>query len=89
MGHFLEAAVIVSTLGHWMSRRIWLAVLVTGPIAAGLYQVILRAQLGHMDPDWPLGVAMTTVIGWVISVIVGFIFSLYRALRRPPPGRPE
>jgi hypothetical protein len=76
---FLAVAVAVAFTCHWVIRSFWLATLLSGPLAAGIFQGIVYAELGHLDPFSGVALAITTPVAWVVSLAVGW---LIRAARR-------
>jgi hypothetical protein len=68
---FLAAGLVAAILCHRWVRPFWLAVLVAGPAAAALFQLVVTVQLGHVDPFFPIALFTTTLLGWMIAIAVG------------------
>jgi hypothetical protein len=64
-------AVMVAICCHRWIKPFWLAVIISGPLAAVLFQVAVRVQLGYVDPFALIALLTTTPIAWVISALVG------------------
>jgi hypothetical protein len=70
---FLGLATVVAIVCHRWVRPFWLALLISGPLAASLVQVAVTVQLGRRDPLWLIAVFTTTLFGWAVSLLVGLV----------------
>ncbi len=83
---FLVIASMVALASHRWVRPFLLASLISGPLAAFLFQGIVTIRLGYLDPFAPIAVFTTTLAGWVIALLVGV---LMRWLRFDSAARAE
>jgi hypothetical protein len=70
---FAVVAAIVAFACHRWIGHFLLALLISGPLAACVFQVIVTIQLGHADPLFLIALFTTTLAGWVIALIVGLM----------------
>jgi hypothetical protein len=84
---FAALAVSVSFVWHRHIRSFGAAVLVSGPVAAILFQVVAALHIGYVDPFFVIALLTTTMIGWLVSCIVGYTLRRARTMvpRRPRP----
>ncbi len=68
---FLVTGTIVALASHRWVRPFLLALLISGPVAAFLFQGVVTIELGHLDPFAPIALFTTTLAGWVIALLVG------------------
>jgi hypothetical protein len=89
---FGALAISVAVVCHRRISSFATAVLVSGPVAALLFQVVAALHVGYVDPFFLIGLVTTTVVGWIVSSIVGFALGARRAkpaVRDPPSTRPR
>ena len=77
---FAAPSVSVAVICHRRIRSFGVAVLVSGPVAAILFQLVAALHAGYLDPFFLIALVTTTVTGWVVSWIVGYAL---RARRGP------
>jgi hypothetical protein len=65
----LSAAVAV--VCHRRLSSFALAVFVSGPVAALLFQVIAAVYIGYVDPFFLIALITSTLLAWVVSCVVG------------------
>jgi predicted neutral ceramidase superfamily lipid hydrolase len=70
---FLIVATTVALVSHRWIRPFLLALLISGPVAACVFQIIVTMQLGHLDPFFLIALATTTLFGWAIALFVGLV----------------
>jgi len=68
---FGTVTLLVSLVCHRLLRSFALATLVSGPVAALLFQILVYLQLGYLDPFFLIAFFVSTLIAWVISFGVG------------------
>jgi hypothetical protein len=87
---FVGIAIVVAIACHRWVRPFWLAVLVSGPIAAAGFQAFVAVDLGHVDPFFPIALAISTPVAWAMSLGVGLVMRVVRQGNavsvRPPVG---
>jgi type VI protein secretion system component VasK len=70
---FVGIAVLVAVGCHRWIRPFFLALLVSGTLAAVVFQVVVTIQLGHVDPFFAIAAFITMWGGWVVSLAVGLV----------------
>jgi len=70
---FLGIAALVAVACHRWIRSFFLALLISGPVAACVFQVVVTIQLGHRDKFFLIALFTTTLVGWAVSLFVGLI----------------
>ena len=75
MGVFLILALVVSVVAHLTVRRFVFAVLLSALVSAALFQVIVRIQLGYLDPFFVIAFVTTSAAAVVISSVTGLVVS--------------
>jgi hypothetical protein len=68
---FLGLAALVAFACHRWIRPFLLALLISGPLAALAFQVVVSILPGRPDPLVLIAVITTTLAGWAISLVVG------------------
>jgi predicted PurR-regulated permease PerM len=68
---FLGLAALVAFACHRWIRPFLLALLISGPLAAVAFQVVVTILPGRPDPLALIAVFTTTLAGWAISLLVG------------------
>ena len=76
---FIAMAVVASLACHTAIRTFMTATLVSGPVAAIAFQVVVYFQLGYLDPFFPIALVVSSAIGCGISVAVGWLLRRARA----------
>ena len=69
---FAALTVLVSWACHRRLKSFEVAVLISGPLAAISFQTVATLWLGHLDPLFIPALFTTTLVGWVISYVVGY-----------------
>ncbi len=69
----LGLATAVAIGCHRWVRPFWLALLISGPLAASVFQVVVTVQLGRRDPLFLIALFTTTWLGWAVSLLVGVV----------------
>ncbi len=73
---FLGLAAAVAIGCHRWVRPFWLALLISGPLAASVFQVVVTVELGRRDPLFLVALFTTTWFGWAVSLLVGVVVRL-------------
>jgi hypothetical protein len=83
---FLVVGTVVALACHRWIRPFLLALLISGPLAALVFQFIVTIQLGRRDPLFLIALFTTTVFGWGIALLVGLVMR-YVPFDTVPKGR--
>lgn len=75
---------VVAAITHWICGRFVVACLLSAFVATVLFQIAVSLSLGHLDPFFPLAVAVGGGISFVTALVIG---AVVRQFRRRLPGR--
>lgn len=78
---FGSLALAVALVCHRRIGSFWVAVLVSGPVAALLFQLVAALHVGYVDPFFLIAFVTTTAIGWGVSWILGLVLRGTRSSR--------
>ena len=74
----LVISVVVATITHCLYRRFIITCFLSTLIATLFFQVAVFLYLGHLDPFFPIGVAVCGSISFVIALVVGAVVRRFR-----------
>ena len=74
----LVISVVVATSTHCLYRRFIITCFLSTLIATLFFQVAVFLYLGHLDPFFPIGVAVCGSISFVIALVVGAVVRRFR-----------
>lgn len=74
----LTVAVVTAVASHWVLRSFPVATLLATTTAVALFQVVAFAHLGYLDPFFMVAVATSSVVCFVVSLLVGWVFVVMR-----------
>jgi hypothetical protein len=84
---FFALAVMTAVACHRWIRPFALAWLISGPLAAAVFQVGVTVQLGHVDPFIFIALGTTTFAAWGVSLVVGLVLKVLSF--EAPPTEPD
>ena len=61
----------ILVMGAAVSLSFPLAVFVSGPVAALLFQVVAAIHIGYVDPFFLIALVTSTLLGWAVSFAIG------------------
>jgi hypothetical protein len=71
-------ALVTAVAWHWVLCSFPAATLVATATAVVLFQVVAYAHLGYLDPFFMVAVATSSVVCFVVSLLVGWAFVVMR-----------
>ena len=74
----LTLAAVSAMAWHWVLRSFSAATFLATVTAVVLFQVAAYFQLGYLDPFFMIAVATSSVVCFVVALLVGWVFSALR-----------
>ena len=83
----LGISVVVATITHCLCSRFIIACFLSALVATLFFQIAVFVRLGHLDPFFPIGVAVCGIpisdavcgsISFVIALVVGAVVRRFR-----------
>jgi predicted Na+-dependent transporter len=75
----LLALIVVASLAcHYLIKSIVLASVISSVVATAVHQIIAYISLGYYDPFMAIALIITLLIGFFISLLIGFAFAYDR-----------
>jgi predicted neutral ceramidase superfamily lipid hydrolase len=75
---FSILAVAVSIISHVLIKKISSAILVAAISTALVFQLIVFFLAGYLDPSFPVALITTFLLAFLIALIIGVPFKIWR-----------
>ena len=82
----MTLAVVSAVAWHWVMRSFSAATFLATFTAVILFQVAVYFQLGYLDPFFMIAVATSSVVCFVVALLVGWVFSALRGRKSDSNG---
>ena len=74
-------SIVFAVLLHMIVKKYIQASLIAGIMSAVLFIVVDYIHMGYLDPFFPFALITSSVIGFIISLVVGIPFKRRRSAR--------